>query len=176
MVTAPTRDDRRACARYIHDKSVRRGRPFVAVSCSATPPAGAEWFSPVARDTGETIRAWFGRARGGTLFLDDVGSLGWALRQELTAAMCDPLQTRHDAHEVRVVTGARPSWPSRTERERFSERLYYRLNVMRVDLVQEAREDLPEFSVNAVLLGGLPQVNHVPSALLRGRGRAGRGR
>ncbi len=91
-----------------------------------------------ARDTTDevdVVGGWFSRAAGGTLFLDELEGMSQALQERLCAALCYPLETSHDHHTVRVITGARPAWPTALERQQFSDRLYYRLNVMRVDCV-----------------------------------------
>jgi len=65
-------------ARHIHAASPRRNRPFVRIDCqdSTIGGAGSEMSSELARElAGGTAAAWFERARGGTLFLDQIGAL-----------------------------------------------------------------------------------------------------
>jgi DNA-binding NtrC family response regulator len=135
MVTARSRQQRRLFARYIHDSGVRHSQPFVPVSFSVT-AQDEEWFaSPLtsAVPPSEIVSTWFQQAEGGTLFLDDLERMSEAVQQRLCAALCYSLDTRRDPHQVRIISGTRPTWPTASERQRFSDSLYYRLNVIRVD-------------------------------------------
>jgi DNA-binding NtrC family response regulator len=120
MVTSPNAARRHAYARYIHDTGPRHWQPFVAASLDGIIASQA-------------LQAWFDSATGGTLFLDDLDRMADAVQDQLCATLCYPLETRRRSHEVRLITGSRPSWPSVSERRRFSDVLYYRLNVIRID-------------------------------------------
>ena len=118
LVTAENPHDREACARVIHAASRYSRGPFVIVSGKSL-NAGAEEIVSADR---------LAEARGGTLFVDDVAELN-AIGQ---AQLLSLVETREAA--VRVVAGA----SRHLERERasgvFSETLFYRLNIIHVNL------------------------------------------
>jgi len=138
LVSADTSARRRACARAIHDACVRERRPFVAVSCDTTPAQHARQWDPVADRTSigcaTSLRTWLEKAKGGTLFIDDLEYMSPVLQQQLASVLDLGIgRTKEPGRSVRFISGAKPGWPAPRDRFQFSERLFYRLNIMRLD-------------------------------------------
>jgi CBS domain-containing protein len=131
LVTAEASSERLECARFIHRNGLRRDGPFITVGCSADErPAGA----------GATLdlRLLFDRARGGTLFIDDIAKLSAQDQTELLTILDDRGPGRDDAcderrrPDVRVIAGGDHVLGAEIAAGRFSERLFYRLNLIHV--------------------------------------------
>ena len=149
-------------ARAIHGCSHRASGPFVAVNCSAIPEnlLEAEFFG--ARKgayTGSTQDriGYFQAAKGGTLFLDEIGDLPLAMQSKLLRAIQErvvrPLgSSQEDTVDVRVVSATHRELETEVEAGRFRQDLFYRLNVIVINIppLRERREDLPALC-NALL-------------------------
>ncbi len=142
-------------ARTIHSLSPRNGAPFVAVNCNALPDTllEAELFGYKAGAfTGATRDrpGRFAAARGGTLFLDEIGDVTPALQVKLLRVLqeraYEPLGTnRPERAEVRVVAATHLDLAERVRQGLFREDLYYRVNVVRIELppLRRRKEDIP---------------------------------
>ncbi len=142
-------------ARAVHGCSHRASGPFVAVNCGAIPEnlLEAEFFG--ARKgayTGSTQDrpGYFQAAKGGTLFLDEIGDLPLAMQSKLLRAiqerMVRPLgSSQEDAVDVRIVSATHKELEAEVESGRFRQDLFYRLNVVVINVppLRERREDLP---------------------------------
>jgi PAS domain S-box-containing protein len=149
-------------ARALHELSSRRCRPLVTVSCGAIPDtlleselfgyrAGA--FTDARRDK----PGKFELADGGTLFLDEIGEVSPALQVRLLRVLqervVEPLGgTRSVPVDVRIVAATNRRLAELIEGGGFRPDLYYRLNVVRIQLppLRERREDIP-LLVDAIL-------------------------
>ncbi|MDB5892253.1 MAG: pilR [Polaromonas sp.] len=143
-------------ARAVHHCSHRASGPFVAVNCSAIPEnlLEAEFFG--ARKgayTGSTHDrpGYFQAAKGGTLFLDEIGDLPLAMQSKLLRAIQErvvrPLgSSQEDAVDVRIVSASHKELGAEVSASRFRQDLYYRLNVIVINVpaLRERLEDLPE--------------------------------
>jgi transcriptional regulator of aromatic amino acid metabolism len=135
LVSADVSAERFACARFIHNTGVRRPHPFVAVTCDAGHWDYSTWTDAVGRRGSPGLRAWIARASGGTLFIDSLEHMSLDLQTQLldafdhasTSAQPDPFA------DVRLITGARRHWSAQSSQRRFRERLFYRLNILRVE-------------------------------------------
>jgi DNA-binding NtrC family response regulator len=154
LLTGETGTGKDALARYIHAESARRARPFVAVNCGALPAplAEAELFG-VRRgaftDARESRAGMFVAASDGTLFLDEVGDLSLdvqvKLLQALESGRVRPLGgTAEVTANARVVAATNRPLERLLREGRFRPDLYYRLNVIRIELppLRERREDI----------------------------------
>lgn len=143
-------------ARAIHGCSHRASGPFVAVNCGAIPEnlLEAEFFG--ARKgayTGSTQDrlGYFQAAKGGTLFLDEIGDLPLAMQSKLLRAIQErvirPLgSSQEDTVDVRIVSATHKELEAEVEAGRFRQDLFYRLNVIVINVppLRERREDLPD--------------------------------
>lgn len=142
-------------ARALHQRSQRRDRPFVAVNCAAIPDELLESilfgheegaFTGASRNRQGKFRA----ARGGTLFLDEIGEMSPRLQSKLLRVLQHGEVEVVGASEpeyvdVRIVAATHQDLPALIEAERFREDLYYRLNVIPVEVppLRKRREDIP---------------------------------
>jgi two-component system, NtrC family, response regulator HydG len=131
-------------ARYVHRLSERANGPFVAVNCAALPESllESELFGHErGAFTGATERreGRFERASEGTLFLDEVGEMAPAVQVRLLRVLQEGELERVGGQtvvqvSVRVVAATNRTLEDDVEAGRFREDLYYRLNVIRVQV------------------------------------------
>ncbi len=141
LVTSPKRDERDLCARLIHATSQRGSGPFVIFSpeMTAALQMHARATSRRRHHDESILRHRIERARGGTLFIDDVLNLTAKAQQVLLDLLDEraPLASIAPSAarpSVRVIAGA--SHHANTERTRgaFNDAVFYRLNVLHLDL------------------------------------------
>ncbi|WP_426752816.1 sigma-54-dependent transcriptional regulator [Myxococcus sp. Y35] len=142
-------------ARAIHFRSPRKDAPFVAVNCSALSETllESELFGHVKGSfTGATgnKKGLFEVAHGGTLFLDEIGDIPPATQVRLLRVLQEGEVKRVGANDpikvdVRVITATHVDLSRAKEQGRFREDLFYRLNVIAINLppLRERPEDVP---------------------------------
>ncbi len=142
-------------ARAIHEQGPRAGGPFVAVNCAAVPDTlfEAEFFGHergAFTDAKSARAGYFERADGGTLFLDEVGELAPSNQAKLLRVLQEREVTRLGAtrsvpFDVRVISATNRRLWSLVEEGGFRQDLYYRLDVIPVDVpsLRERRSDIP---------------------------------
>jgi two-component system, NtrC family, nitrogen regulation response regulator GlnG len=142
-------------ARAIHHYSRRAGRPFVAVSCAAIPGTllESEMFGHergAFTDAKERRLGKFELAHGGTLYLDEIGDMPLELQTKLLRALQERTIERLGGHEsiridVRVLAATNRDLEAFMREGKFREDLYYRLNVVALNLppLRERRRDIP---------------------------------
>jgi PAS domain S-box-containing protein len=142
-------------ARAIHDLSPRRDRRFVAINCGALPDTllESELFGHKAgafTDARSDKVGRFARAEGGTIFLDEIGDISAAMQVRLLRVLqekvYEPLGgVEPVSADVRVVAATHRDLAALVDDGSFREDLYYRINVMRLELplLRERREDIP---------------------------------
>jgi DNA-binding NtrC family response regulator len=169
-------------ARALHKLSRRNGKPFVAVNCAAIPEGlvEAEFFGAErgAYTGAQAARAGhFEQASGGTLFLDEIGELPLSLQPKLLRVLQEGCVmrvggSRETVVDVRVLAATNRDLRREVDEGRFREDLYWRLNVVGLQLppLRERREDIPllveHLAARAARQHGLPAVA-VPRAVLR---------
>jgi two-component system response regulator HydG len=114
LITGEAGTGKEAVARVIRERSRRTEGPFIPFTCAAA---------------GDALSDAFARARGGTLFLDDVAELPLAVQPALLRMLQEG-----PAHDVRLVAATSQDLEELTEDKRFREDLYYRINVIHVPL------------------------------------------
>ncbi|MEN6457341.1 MAG: sigma-54-dependent Fis family transcriptional regulator [Thermoguttaceae bacterium] len=131
-------------AQSIHYLSRRRSQPFVAVNCAAIPEtlAESELFGHekgAFTDARETRQGKFELAAGGTLFLDEIAELSLACQAKLLRVLEEKLLVRvggsNPIHtDARLLAASNQNLADMVRAKRFREDLYFRLNVVTVDL------------------------------------------
>jgi len=142
-------------ARAIHNLSDRRNKPFVAINCGALPDTllESELFGYEAGAFTDARRRKLGRfslAHGGTIFLDEIGDISAAMQTRLLRALqegtFEPLGSEKTLTvDMRVIAATNKNLAKLVRKGIFREDLYYRINVIRVELpaLRERREDIP---------------------------------
>src|SRR6185312_7500269 len=155
LVTGETGSGKEVVARAIHQHSPRRLQRFVALNCSAIPETllEAELFGHVRGAFTGAVGNRQGRleqAHKGTLFLDEVGTMSGALQMKLLRVLQErEFERIGDTHttkvDVRVIAATNGDLRRMVSDGTFREDLYYRLNVIPVQIppLRERKEDIP---------------------------------
>jgi DNA-binding NtrC family response regulator len=167
LVEGETGTGKELVARALHDEGPRRKGPFVAVDCGALPESllESELFGHVrGAFTGASHPRLgaFSRAHGGTIFLDELGSVSPAVQSRLLrvieAREVRPVGSDAPrAVDVRVVAASRHDLAAQVADGSFRADLYYRLSVLRVPLppLRARREDIAPIAAELLRLRGL---------------------
>lgn len=156
-------------AQAVHAHSARRGRKFLPINCAALPEAllESEMFGHVkGAFTGATSSkdGLFEAAHGGTIFLDEIGSMPASIQAKLLRVLQDRQVRKVGGNDsipvdVRVIAASNEHLEKMIEEKTFREDLYYRLNVIPIVLapLRERREDIQ------------PLINHFIRSEIRGQ-------
>src|SRR5438067_12497604 len=144
LITGGTGTGKEVVARAIHDSSPRRASRFVALNCSAIPETllEAELFGHVRGAFTGAVGTRQGRieqAHKGTLFLDEVGTMSTALQMKLLRVLQErEFERVGDSNttkvDVRVIAATHSDLARMVADGLFREDLFYRLNVIPVEL------------------------------------------
>ncbi len=142
-------------ARSVHDYSLRRDKPFIAVNCGAIPAEllESELFGHEKGSFTGAISARKGRfelAEGGTLFLDEIGDMSLPMQVKLLRVLQERVYervggTRTLRANVRIIAATHRNLEQAIADGRFREDLYYRLSVFPLEMpaLHQHLEDLP---------------------------------
>jgi len=141
-------------AQALHSGSSRKDKPFVPLNCGATPETllESELFGHkkgAFTDAHADKKGLFAAADRGTLFLDEIGELPMSLQVKLLRVLQEgrirPLGTTRDQEvDVRVIAATVRDLRREVEENRFREDLYYRLNVLQINVppLRDRRDDI----------------------------------
>ncbi|MGQ9673251.1 MAG: sigma-54-dependent transcriptional regulator [Candidatus Aminicenantales bacterium] len=155
LITGETGTGKELVARTIHYSSRRKDGPFLAVNLPSLPETlieselfGAE--KGAFTDAFERKTGKFEAASGGTLFLDEVGDLSFPLQVKLLRFLQDREfvrlgSTKPLRSDVRIIAATNRDLEKWMKEEKFRPDLYYRLNVIRIDVppLRSRKEDIP---------------------------------
>jgi DNA-binding NtrC family response regulator len=178
LITGESGTGKEMVAELIHQNGRRRSSPFVAVNCAAIPDSlleselfgherGAFTGAATTRD------GKLQHAAGGTLFLDEVGDMSLVSQAKILRAIENRVIQRLGSNvdmsvRFRVVAATNQNLEELTREKKFRRDLYFRLNVVNLELppLRERVEDIPELSEH--ILHGLSQEQNEPVRRLGG--------
>jgi DNA-binding NtrC family response regulator len=156
LITGESGVGKEIVARQIHHQSARAQGPLVAINCAGIPDTllASELFGHVRgsfTDAYADKRGWLEQADGGTVFMDEVGEMSQQMQAlllrflesgEIQRVGSERRQTRVD---VRVISATNRRLLERVNQKEFRDDLYYRLNVIHIDIppLRDRRDDIP---------------------------------
>jgi two-component system, NtrC family, C4-dicarboxylate transport response regulator DctD len=155
LIVGETGVGKEVTARALHDLSARASKPFVAINCAALPAnlIESELFGHEAGAFPGAMRARFGKfehAQGGTILLDEIGSMSLDLQAKLLRVIEERIITRLGSNDplpldVRFIATTKGGLEKDVASGRFRSDLLYRLNVvtLQVPPLSARREDVP---------------------------------
>jgi two-component system, NtrC family, response regulator AtoC len=183
LIQGETGTGKELVARAVHHASPRASGPFVVVDCTAVSEAlfESELFGHErGAFTGalSARRGLFETAAGGTCFLDEIGELSPSLQAKLLRVLQDQAIRRVGGNDwipvsVRIIAATNRDLGRRMAEGGYREDLYYRLNVVRIDLppLRERPGDIPLLAQHLLdkyaRLSGKPIAGFAPDALAR---------
>lgn len=145
-------------ARMIHEQSGRKSKPFMAVDCGSLSKelAPSELFGHLKGSFTSAIadkRGVFEEAKGGTVFLDEVGNLPYEVQKQLLRALQEqkvrPVGSAQDINvDVRIIAATNEDLEKAIENGVFREDLYHRINEFSIEVppLRDRIDDLEEFA------------------------------
>ena len=154
LLTGPTGAGKEVLARVLHDASPRRNGPFVGLNCAAMPESMIEdllfghekgAFTGAVREHPGV----FEQAQGGSLFLDEIAEMPYALQTKLLRVLQERQVTRLGAQgsvpvDVRLIAATNRDLRAAMQAREFREDLYFRISTfrLRVPALSERRQDI----------------------------------
>ncbi len=155
LITGKSGTGKELVARAIHSLAAQGSRHFLAVNCSAIPEGllESELFGHKKGSFTSAIRdkkGFFESARGGTLFMDEIGHMPMSCQVKLLRAVehrqIIPVGSTEPVDiDLRLIAATNKDLPKEIKAGRFREDLYYRMNVVGIHLPElcERKEDIP---------------------------------
>jgi len=182
LVTGPSGSGKELLAQAIHNASPRQKKPFIAINCGALPEQllESELFGhSKGAFTGAVSRheGLFQAAKGGTIFLDEIGDMPTALQVKLLRVLQErqirPVgSTDTIPVDVRVISATHRNLEQAMQDNQFREDLFYRLNVVNLHLppLSDRPEDIPPLArhfVEEAAQRHNPKVKNISSSALQ---------
>ena len=173
LINGPTGTGKEVLSRFIHDRSARAGKPFIAINCAAMPETMLEAMlfghqKGAFTGANSASEGFFRAADGGTLLLDEIAEMPLSLQAKLLRALQErevvPIgATQPIKVDVRVIACANRDLPAEVDEGRFRADLYYRLNVFPLMLrpLCERPDDIAPLAF-AMMLRHVPQGVEIP--------------
>jgi DNA-binding NtrC family response regulator len=155
LITGDSGTGKGLVAQAIHEAGPRRDKPFISINCGAIPEnlLESELFGHkkgAFTSAVEDKKGLITMAHGGTLFLDEIGELPSALQVKLlhviqTRELTPVGDTRVITVDVRIIAATNANLMQRVKEGRFREDLFYRLNVIEINMpaLRERSDDIP---------------------------------
>jgi PAS domain S-box-containing protein len=160
LLTGESGTGKELFANLIYQHSGRSSKPFIKVNCAAIPESlmESEFFGyEKGAFTGADKEGKIGifeLANGGTLFLDEIGELPFQMQSKLLRALQEKEIMRIGGKEtvsvdVRIIASTNKNLERATKEGKFREDLFYRLNVMPIEIppLRKRKEDIPKLAV-----------------------------
>lgn len=158
LIQGETGTGKEIIANAIHNASLRAGKPFISVNCSAVPHdlLESEFFGHEKGSFTGAVKRKLGKfelANGGTLFLDEIGDMDLSLQAKILRAIQDKEIQRVGGEksislDVRIIAATNRDLKKMTKEGTFRQDLYYRLNVWNINIppLRERKADLEELA------------------------------
>jgi len=160
LIQGETGTGKELVARAIHAASERATGPFVAINCASVPPTllESELFGHsrgAFTDAKEARKGMFLEAEGGTLLLDEIGDMPLELQSKLLRALQErtirPVGSNNEVpFDARIFAATHKNLEEDVERRRFRRDLFYRINVVSIDVppLRHRAEDILTLSAH----------------------------
>ncbi len=139
MITGPSGSGKEVLSRYVHDNSLRKDGPFVAINCAAIPDTMLEstlfgYEKGAFTGAVQACPGKFEQAQGGTILLDEITEMDLSLQAKLLRVLQEKEVERLGSRktislDVRVIATSNRDLKEAVASHKFREDLYYRLNV-----------------------------------------------
>ena len=158
LITGESGTGKEYVARVIHENSNRKESPFIAVDCGnlSKELAPSELFGHLKGSFTSAIankKGIFEQAKGGTVFLDEIGNLPYEVQVQLLRALQEhkirPVGSATDIDiDIRIITATNENLETAINNGKFREDLYHRINEFSILVppLRERREDIPLFA------------------------------
>lgn len=173
LINGPTGTGKEVLSRFVHSRSARADKPFIAVNCAAMPETMLEamlfgYQKGAFTGANAASEGFIRAADGGSLLLDEISEMPLALQAKLLRALQEQEVVPIGASvpvkvDVRIIAAANRDLPLEVAEGRFRQDLYYRLNVFPLGL--EALERRPQdiaLLAQAMLMRHAPALGAVP--------------
>jgi two-component system, NtrC family, response regulator AtoC len=155
LITGESGTGKELVAKALHLHSARSESPFIEVNCAAIPEnlLENELFGHekgAYTDASKRHKGVFETAEGGAVFLDEIGDMPFAMQAKILKVIESKRFRRLGGQEdveadVRIITATHQNLPKMVQEGRFRSDLFFRLNVMNIDLppLRKRKEDIP---------------------------------
>ena len=154
LITGETGTGKELVAKSLHFNSHRSNKPFVAINCSAIPePLLESELFGIEKGVASGVERRIGRiqqADGGSLFLDEIGDMPLAAQAKILRVIEDKIVEMVGGRssrpvDVRIIAATNKDLKSEVEKGNFREDMFYRLNVVRLNIppLRERKDDVP---------------------------------